>query len=81
MRRFFDEQRRIVSGLATLSNNKLPPELINMKSLTSTLIGLRNKVEQQNLKLGMNKFHDIFSQQTSYAVFKNGTIWLVPEFQ
>ena len=75
MRQFFGEQRRIVGGLAALSHHRLPPQLINMRGLTTTLAELRNKVERQGMRLGLQKFHDIFGLDCSYAVYKNGTIW------
>ena len=75
MRSFFGEQRRIVGGLAALSHHRLPPQLLNMKALTSTLVGLRSKVERQGMRLGVDKFHDIFGLDCSYAIYQNGTVW------
>ena len=73
MRRFFEEHRRIITGLSSLSANRLPPELVNMKSLTNTLQSMRSKIERQNMRMGIDKFHDIFSCDTSYAIYENGT--------
>jgi len=75
MRQFYEEQRRIVTGLAALSHHRLPPELVNMKALTSTLTSLRNDIERKNMRLGINNFHDVFNLDVSYAAYPNGSIW------
>ena len=74
MRRFFQEHRRIVTGLASLSHHRLPPELMSVKSLTTTMINLRRKVEHQNMRLSIKNFNEIFNLDTSYVAYPNGEI-------
>ena len=72
MNRFFQEHRRIVTGLAALSHHRLPPELVSVKSLTTTMINLRRKVEHQNMRLSIKNFNEIFNLEASYVAYPNG---------
>ena len=72
MNSFFQQHRRIINGFTSLTENKLPAALVNMRAMTSTLIELRSKMERQNMRLGISKFDDIFNLDVSHAAYPNG---------
>ena len=71
----YSEVTRIIRGWSAMTNYRLSPDFVDMKSLTHKLLELRDQMQDQGYVLGLDKIENIFTQDMSYILFSNGSLW------
>lgn len=78
------EMQRLVTGLETLTEHHLSPQLINAKELAGGIIDLQTRMSRVGLTPLLHGIEDAYHCDTSHVMFTNGTLRVflhIPAYQ
>lgn len=73
----FFESNRVIRGLNMLAVHRLSPDLTQAEETAHALHVLRTKMQDQGYVLGLERMSDLYTCETSYLMYQNGSLVIV----